>query len=101
MRISDWSSDVCSSDLNEFVDFEETLAYEYVSLYESSAICVFLKKHAHSLNKSLNVRIQTASFDAVCCMVETDIGVSVLLIRSEERRVEQECVSTCRSGRAM
>src|SRR5690606_1100834 len=53
---------------NDLVDFEETLDYEYVSLHESSAIYVFLKKHAHSLNRSLNIRIQTASFDAVCRM---------------------------------
>ncbi len=62
------------------VDFEETLDCEYVGLQESSAICMFLKKQAQKLNNKLNIRIQAASFDAVCRMVEADIGISVLPI---------------------
>src|SRR5690606_10777867 len=67
------------------VHFEETLDYGYVSLHEHSAICTFLKKHAQSLDKNLNVRIHTASFDAVCRMVEADIGISVLPVSVASR----------------
>src|SRR3546814_7293974 len=54
MRISDWSSDVCSSDLNPWIE-----AY------------------------------------AECVGVAADDIAG--LLRSEERRVGKECVSTCRS----
>lgn len=70
---------------NSSVDFGETLDFGYVELHESSAIHLFLKKQAQSLNKSLNVRIQVASFDAICRMVEADIGISVLPVSAARR----------------
>src|SRR3546814_12246709 len=86
MRISDWSSDVCSSDL-------PTAAYMKPEKSGTAPICSRLASgYCHDpaavLNSSINVptrwkiRMTTASF-----------GVS----RLEERRVGKECVSTCRS----
>src|SRR3546814_2117748 len=63
MRISDWSSDVCSSDLRYFSGSRELLAKDWASR-------PFHRKIAENLAR---------------------------LIRSEERRVGKECVSTCRS----
>src|SRR3546814_938414 len=68
MRISDWSSDVCSSDLG---GISKTL----------SAIC----KHFYWENMRTEIRKYVASCD------------SCQKVRSEERRVGKECVSTCRS----
>src|SRR3546814_9426017 len=70
MRISDWSSDVCSSDLD-------------------SAVPGWLKvdrgRRAHR-RRSLHIA------------VHQPLGArKAVLERSEERRVGKECVSTCRS----
>src|SRR3546814_2523518 len=60
MRISDWSSDVCSSDLKA------------------------------STSTSALVVMSSSSARRMKCVTGTSI-------RSEERRVGKECVSTCRS----
>src|SRR3546814_5718914 len=68
MRISDWSSDVCSSDLS----------------IATHKVCALLP--LKWLASAGRYRLFTE---------ETPIGVWIL--RSEERRVGKECVSTCRS----
>src|SRR3546814_3455224 len=67
MRISDWSSDVCSSDL----------VHGYVHCFP-----------AHHPLPSMRYRRYCDKF------LPTD---GVTTHRSEERRVGKECVSTCRS----
>src|SRR3546814_8633295 len=71
MRISDWSSDVCSSDL-----LEEKLA----SLRAMGI--KFVNNTRVGRDVSLQELHERDGFDVV---------------RSEERRVGKECVSTCRS----
>src|SRR3546814_4218273 len=66
MRISDWSSDVCSSDL---------------------------AARAYILEKGMIVH-QASSKDL---LDDTETQHRYLSVRSEERRVGKECVSTCRS----
>src|SRR3546814_8592961 len=70
MRISDWSSDVCSSDLNDRNDLREWLAPLVCA--HTTACVVAERAVSHVLGGSCQVR-------------------------SEERRVGKECVSTCRS----
>src|SRR3546814_1757140 len=70
MRISDWSSDVCSSDLR--VDFRCRVA----DLAQPSP------RVGAEPRRRLGRRI---------------IGLQAEARRSEERRVGKECVSTCRS----
>src|SRR3546814_5222083 len=79
MRISDWSSDVCSSDLHraEFGVIVRHLVHGGLSL---SAV---------SLRHSL--------LFATCGRHLTPERRSRHISRSEERRVGKECVSTCRS----
>src|SRR3546814_13476959 len=92
MRISDWSSDVCSSDLQARVD--------------DDALDVVLAAHG-DLDQA-----------ATCSALDSDVGQGILSLfhvflhllglthqtrdlsfhhRSEERSVGKECVSTCRS----
>src|SRR3546814_1290843 len=68
MRISDWSSDVCSSDLQGAI--ARTAAG--VPAFDDPVACVEHRRHAWR-----DLRRPDA--------------------RSEERRVGKECVSTCRS----
>src|SRR3546814_4459355 len=75
MRISDWSSDVCSSDLGVLVDDDGGVAAEF--------------EHDLFLAR-LGLRFPA---DAG----RSGEGEQFQPLRSEERRVGKECVSTCRS----
>src|SRR3546814_5996655 len=79
MRISDWSSDVCSSDL---LDAAEISPGEFAQRVRD---CVDEGQTKTVVIDSLN-GYQSAMPE------ETS-----LILRSEERRVGKECVSTCRS----
>src|SRR3546814_12077237 len=69
MRISDWSSDVCSSDL----------------------VLIRTRRGARQVDRHVNRKaIQMGS-------AARRQRVRSVRIRSEERRVGKECVSTCRS----
>src|SRR3546814_15859962 len=95
MRISDWSSDVCSSDLAK-----DLPAKDQVSI----RVCA---SAGEALPKDLGERFT----DHFGCHIPDGIGSTEMLhiflsnqdqqvrygTRSEERRVGQECVSTGRS----
>src|SRR3546814_8580157 len=76
MRISDWSSDVCSSDL----DPGQQLLYHVTGLPLPQCPCF--------------AQIWLVAFTE---LEPGDRYGAILAIRSEERRVGKECVSTCRS----
>src|SRR3546814_4905489 len=76
MRISDWSSDVCSSDL-----FSRQFFLSRIVLLVSSVGLIYL----------IPVEVILDLFRIRC------LQQSKLEQRSEERRVGKECVSTCRS----
>src|SRR3546814_4786169 len=81
MRISDWSSDVCSSDLDATSSAPQAASGMTVPM------------------RSALRRIDIFEFpllEPVTRLEALNRG-SVLLLRSEERRVGKECVSTCRS----
>src|SRR3546814_2670513 len=85
MRISDWSSDVCSSDLGDGA----IIMADRVSVSITIGGDLVKKDLAESVFKS------TLPEDLV---VERLRRLRALkLKRSEERRVGKECVSTCRS----
>src|SRR3546814_1713060 len=80
MRISDWSSDVCSSDL-----FTELRILEQR-----------LNSRSQNHGGARDCCILIASDDAPSFPCGLDRGLPRPQ-RSEERRVGKECVSTCRS----
>src|SRR3546814_15481709 len=94
MRISDWSSDVCSSDL---------AARAPVDLKPSDALSI--QKNADDTMEGRKVAILFAegsdkmAIDKLKAYIEGTGGTPFLVApRSEERRVGKECGSTCRSG---
>src|SRR3546814_17970737 len=95
MRISDWSSDVCSSDLVvEVVRSalqDSGLPPQALTLEMTESVLLEDVDHAVrtlAALKALGVRMALADFGT---------GYSSLsYLRSEERRVGKECVSTCR-----
>jgi DNA-binding transcriptional LysR family regulator len=61
---------------NQIVAFDSTLEFDYVSLLEASAIYGFLIQAASP--KPLRIRIQVGNFEALCRMVERNVGVGVI-----------------------
>src|SRR3546814_16178751 len=92
MRISDWSSDVCSSDLLTTFDTPvDTWADQVVFL------ALVDRAAAHQFRHFVNSPYQP--FQKACqeTLKEEYGHVGLGMDRSEERRVGKECVSTCRS----
>src|SRR3546814_18367553 len=91
MRISDWSSDVCSSDLiGEIVGQIEHAAQPFGETNRLDIEIELLKvEFLFELDIAGGVIGQAAA-------IKVRDGLDHLL-RSEERRVGKECVSTCRS----
>src|SRR3546814_1987039 len=91
MRISDWSSDVCSSDLiyRRFSSKSDII----LSIVEENARARVAEMHGIFDTIERNER---SMFDALKAI--TAISLQNGDGRSEERRVGKECVSTCRSG---
>src|SRR3546814_20993707 len=95
MRISDWSSDVCSSDLTKSIILAAIIlltATFFVPLRIDHPVWMLFFLVMTSLTFSLFgfiIGIWADGFEK--------LQIVPLLIRSEERRVGKECVSTCRS----
>src|SRR3546814_2619259 len=87
MRISDWSSDVCSSDL---VGLDQRLN----ALGEALALVGTLSGTIDALARQTDYLALNATIEAARA---GDAGRGFRVVRSEERRVGKECVSTCRS----
>src|SRR3546814_1545758 len=87
MRISDWSSDVCSSDL--------ITSRVFVVAHIADGIKVDQRSHARDHQAEQAVQGVHAELHRDVEIANLDPGECEL--RSEERRVGKECVSTCRS----
>src|SRR3546814_12958690 len=97
MRISDWSSDVCSSDLSGQVPADEIPQVV-------GRISFFVNAGIRFVTELSKMRAFAELWDEIA---RERYGVAdeklrrfrygVQVNRSEERRVGQECVSTCRS----
>src|SRR3546814_7806553 len=91
MRISDWSSDVCSSDLHDYHILRTLEAG--LSLLGSEIKSV---RDGHVSIREAYVRPQSGEMWLVGAHI-AQYPPAGRANRSEERRVGKECVSTCRS----
>src|SRR3546814_10079687 len=90
MRISDWSSDVCSSDLSDVerpMELRGTTAPMRAIRVGPELLIAQDKLTRNRFMKQWNREIEAGAASS------KQIGPT----RSEERRVGKECVSTCRS----
>src|SRR3546814_19750358 len=93
MRISDWSSDVCSSDLEDNLFHADIHPGNIMLLRDSRLVLIDFGTIGYCERNFL------ANYKAaLTAMAQKDFGRAAdLVLRSEERRGGKECVSTCRS----
>jgi DNA-binding transcriptional LysR family regulator len=60
------------------IGFSEVLEYDFVGLDRASALQRFLAEKAHRIGRPLQLRVQLRSFDAVCRLVERNVGVGIV-----------------------
>src|SRR3546814_3648742 len=91
MRISDWSSDVCSSDLGG-----ENLAIWIISQRMMPPVAIVFPVFL--------LYVWLGGVDTywglILLYTAFNLPYVICMMRSEERRVGKECVSTCRSRRS-
>src|SRR3546814_16693067 len=91
MRISDWSSDVCSSDLagvnveGTLEDAQRAVLWSRLASRVLWPLAEFPCEDEHALYRGVAVLPWREHMD------------ETMTLRSEERRVGKECVSTCNS----
>src|SRR3546814_13651674 len=105
MRISDWSSDVCSSDLSgQLSSARNSLRKSANRMPEAEA---WFDIYFAAYEVMIRINIADHGIGPAMVAVEDEARklraqglprVSDLIVRSEERRVGKEGVSTCRSG---
>src|SRR3546814_21075267 len=108
MRISDWSSDVCSSDL-PLPTYDDSLPKD-----SDKNLYLWIQDGWQTELKSVIAEARSQSADNPTLFIylpaahRTELSNTIVALeaagkplqrkRSEERRVGNECVSTCRSG---
>jgi DNA-binding transcriptional LysR family regulator len=70
------------------IGFEEVLEHDFVGLDRSSALQRFLAAKAVRIGRPLRLRVQLRSFDAVCRLVECNVGIGIVP-ESTARRVQK------------
>src|SRR3546814_11399410 len=92
MRISDWSSDVCSSDLESSGYYADSywLAYNNQTFNGKPNIEMRIDAEQEAVRELVPIAKTIADGNKVSYKMAT-------YRRSEERRVGKACVSTCRS----
>src|SRR3546814_13863245 len=94
MRISDWSSDVCSSDLLIGRDFVNVWAGGLLARLGDLGVIYDVPAYRFVLRKAMELGgIYAYSYPPHTLLLEVPFS----LFRSEERRVGKECVSPCRA----
>jgi DNA-binding transcriptional LysR family regulator len=69
----------------ERIAFADTLDFDFVGLDRASALQRFLSEKAERIGRRLRLRVQLRSFDAVCRLVECNVGIGVVPATTAER----------------
>src|SRR3546814_13661868 len=103
MRSSDWSSDVCSSDLalTTVQDEEVEEHQDIIRMFRGELLHMSSSNTRRRMSEAFDER-KLAVAESLLAQLHLAAEMSldrnyVAIDRSEERRVGKECVSTCRS----
>src|SRR5207302_7436585 len=75
------------------ISFAEVLDHDFVGLDRASALQRFLAGKAARIGRPLRLRVQLRSFDAVCRLVECNVGIGIVP-ESTARRVARTTTIT-------
>ena len=70
------------------IGFAEVLDHDFVGLDRASALQRFLADKASNVGRPLRLRVQLRSFDAVCRLVECNVGVGIVPETTARRAVK-------------
>src|SRR3954466_7829028 len=74
------------------IGFAEVLEYDFVGLDRASALQRFLASKASLIGRPLRLRVQLRSFDAVCRLVECNVGVGVVPATTAQRAAKSMAI---------
>ena len=72
----------------EQIAFAKVLDFDFVGLDRASALQRFLSEKAERIGRRLRLRVQLRSFDAVCRLVECDVGIGIVPATTAERHAK-------------
>jgi DNA-binding transcriptional LysR family regulator len=72
----------------EHIPFAEVLDFDFVGLDRASALQRFLSEKAERIGRRPKLRVQLRSFDAVCRLVECNVGIGVVPATTAERHAK-------------
>ncbi len=75
------------------IGFAEVLDYDMVGLDRASAIQRFLADKANRIGRPLRLRVQLRSFDAICRLVECNVGVGIVPETTVQRAARNMAIS--------
>lgn len=71
--------------MRKVIDFAEALDYDFIGLSGDSALQKYLSLHAARAGKSFRYRVRLRSFEAICRMVESGVGVGIVPLTAARR----------------
>ena len=74
------------------IGFADVLDYDFVGLDRASALQRFLAGKASRIGRPLRLRVQLRSFDAVCRLVEANVGVGIVPETTAQRAVKSTAI---------
>jgi DNA-binding transcriptional LysR family regulator len=72
----------------EQIAFAKVLDFDFVGLDRASALQRFLSEKAERIGRRLRLRVQLRGFDAVCRLVECNVGIGVVPATTAERHAK-------------
>jgi len=78
------------------IGFSEVLDYDMVGLDRASALQRFLAEKASRIGRPLKLRVQLRSFDAICRLVECNVGVGIVPETTARRIAKASSIASVR-----
>jgi DNA-binding transcriptional LysR family regulator len=64
------------------VVLSDTTCYDFIGLRQDASLHRLIQQHANTLSSPMRIRIQVRSFEAICRMIHTHMGIGILPLRA-------------------